>query len=243
MEYAVPDDEERVRVCTGHGREGAVKRLGTARLHALELDAQRLGRSFRLPHIEGVSGMRGIPEEGHAGEGGEQVLEELQLFPAEVGGQGSQSGDVAPRPGEAGDEAAPHRIAHAHHHNGDRRGRVLGGPGRWRPIGHDDLHRETDPLSREGREPLVLPFCPTVLQDEVLAFDIAARAHPLQERPHIGVSSWGRLKQHTEAVHVRRRLRLRGERRHAEAAESDGDEEPDDGALHSGPLTSVPGSS
>ena len=33
----------------GYGREGAVKRVGTARLHAVQLDAQPLGRHVRHP--------------------------------------------------------------------------------------------------------------------------------------------------------------------------------------------------
>jgi hypothetical protein len=52
-----------------------------------------------------------------------------------------------------------------------------------------------------------------VLQDEVLAFDIAERAHPLQERLHKWISSWGSTKsrKRTDPVHVRWRLRLGGE--------------------------------
>ena len=87
---------------------------------------------------------------------------------------------------------------------------------------HQDVHLETDQLGREGREPLVLPCRHAVLHDEVLAFDIAERAHPLQESPHKWVSSWGSTKtrQRTDPVHVRWRLRLGCERRHAEASES-----------------------
>ena len=226
---------------TGQGREGVVKRVGTARLHEVQLDAQRLGRHVRLRHREGVDWIGGIPEDGHTGDAGEYVLEELQLFPDEFGAHDGQSGDVATGPGEAGDEAAPHRIAHAYHHNGDRRGRVLGGQSRWRPLRHDDIHLETDQLGREGREPLVLPFRRALLHDEVLAFDIAERAHPLQESPHKWVSSWdSTTPKHTDPVHVRWLPRLGCERRHAEASESAGDDEPDDGAPHSGLLTSVP---
>src|SRR5437870_3182989 len=35
-EYGVPQDKERTRVRIGHGCEGAVKRLGTTRLHAVQ---------------------------------------------------------------------------------------------------------------------------------------------------------------------------------------------------------------
>ena len=128
-------------------------------------------------------------EDGHAGDGGEHCFEALHLFPDEFGGQGGQSGDVATGPGEAGDEAAPHRIAHTCHHKGDRRGRVLGGKGCWGPLRYDDIRLELDQLGREVGEVLEPPLCIAVLQDEVLAFDIAERAHPLQESRHQWVSS------------------------------------------------------
>src|SRR5947199_3194971 len=55
-------------------------------------------------------------------------------------------------------------------------------------------HPQTDQLGREVGEPIELPFRPAVLQNEVLAFDIAERAHPLQEGLHKWVSSWGSTK-------------------------------------------------
>ena len=90
---------------------------------------------------------------------------------------------------------------------------MLGGKGCWGPLRHDDLHLETDQLGREVGEPLELPCRPAVLQNEVLAFDIAERAHPLQEGLHKWVSSWGSTKsrKRTDPVHVLRLLRLGGE--------------------------------
>jgi hypothetical protein len=73
-EHGVPQDEERPRGRLGHGREGAVKRVGTARLHEVQLDTQRLGRHLRRPHGGGVDWIVGIPEDGHAGNGGEHFL-------------------------------------------------------------------------------------------------------------------------------------------------------------------------
>jgi hypothetical protein len=111
---------------------------------------------------------------------------------------------------------------------------------RWRKHRQQDVHLETDQLGREGRESLVLPFRPAVLHDEVLAFDIAELAHCLQESFQGWLLLAGRPKQITDPVHVRWRLRDGGKRRHAEESESAGDDEPDDDALHSGLLTSVP---
>src|SRR4029453_17385342 len=97
----------------------------------------------------------------------------------------------------------------------------------WRKNRQQDVHLEPDQLGREGREPLVLPFRPAVLHDEVLAFDIAERAHLLQERLYIwGASwSWGSISKRTNPVHGRWRLRVGGERHHEEA-KGEGDDEP-----------------
>ena len=109
------------------------------------------------------------------------------------------------------------------------------------PLRHQDIHLETDQLGREVGEPLELPFRPAVLQDEVLAFDIAERAHSLQESLHKWGASWGSTQpKATDPVYVRRLLRLGCGLHRAEASESAGDDELDDGAPHSSFLTSVP---
>jgi hypothetical protein len=70
----------------------------------------------------------------------------------------------------------------------------------------------------------------------VLALDIAARAHPLQERLYIiGVSFSAR--EPTDAMHVRWRLR-RGDDRRREDTKGESDDNPDGTAPHDGLLTS-----
>jgi len=74
------------------------------------------------------------------------------------GGQEGQAGDVPTRPGEAGDEPTPHRIASPRHDNGDRPSGLLGGKGilrRWR---YDHVNVETDQVGREVGKPSILAF-------------------------------------------------------------------------------------
>jgi hypothetical protein len=86
---------------------------------------------------------------------------------------------------------------------------------------------ETDQLSSKAREPLELPCRRAVLQDEVLAFDIAERAHPLQERFQKGVLLSGTTRRKiTDPVHVRWRLRVGSERHHKDG-EGQRRDEPD----------------
>jgi hypothetical protein len=75
---------------------------------------------------------------------------------------------------------------------------------------HDHVHLEPDQLRREVSQPIVFALRITVLNDEVLALDIAKLAQPLLECLH----TWsglrgGRTKtKPTYPVHLPRRLRL-----------------------------------
>ena len=59
---------------------------------------------------------------------------------------------------------------------------MLGSKGRERPAGHDDVHLEPEQLGREVGEPLGLPLRISILDDDVLALDVAEVAQPLAER-------------------------------------------------------------
>jgi hypothetical protein len=81
-----------------------------------------------------------------------------------------------------------------------------------------------------------LPFGRADLQDEVLAFDIAERVHPLQERLYtrpisVVFSLASKTPKHTDPGHACGRLRL-GCERHHEETEGEGEEQPNGGAHH-----------
>ena len=78
-----------------------------------------------------------------------------------------------PRVGEAGDQSVRHGITSERHDDGDRLGRLLGSGDRWHSPRNDDVHLEPDQLGREGREPLVLSLCKSVLDRHVLALHVS----------------------------------------------------------------------
>jgi hypothetical protein len=100
---------------------------------------------------------------------GDRLLEQGELFPGHLGQHGGRSGDVLARAREAGDEPAPQRIAHAHHDDGSRPGRTLGGQGGLRHDRDDDVDLEPDQLHREVGEPLEPPLRPSGLEGDVLS--------------------------------------------------------------------------
>ena len=91
------------------------------------------------------------------------------------------AGDVAARPRQAGHEPDRHRIPSIAMTIGIVAGRLLGGQGPRSAGGHDDVDLEPDQLGWQGREPLELPVRLAVLDDNVLAVDVAEVPKSLSE--------------------------------------------------------------
>jgi len=100
--------------------------------------------------------------------------------------------DVAPRARQAGDAAAPNRIANKPDDDGDCRGGVLGSEGRGRGRGEDEVHLAAHELSRELGELIALPFGVSDLNRDVLALDPAELAESLSECLQEGRTRGGR---------------------------------------------------
>src|SRR2546422_1356147 len=167
-----------------------------------------------------------IPEDGHLGNQGRDLLEQFQLFSDYLGGQVGQACDVSTRPREAGDEPTPHRIASIRHDNGDRPSSLLGCKGRVRSWRYDHGNVETDEVGREVRESLILSFRGSVLERYVLALHVAEFSEPLGECPpetrtlRVGERD---IPQNTYPIHLPRQLCLGSERR-GEETEGSSDE-------------------
>jgi hypothetical protein len=180
----------------------------------LNLHPQRPGRGLDLSHEEHRVWIGGIPEDRHAGDAGQELLDELQPFPSEIRSKSAQPGDISSRPRETGDEPRSNGISRRCHHDGDRLGCALGSKGPGRTRGHDDIHLETDELRREVWERLGLAVRITVLDHDVLTFHVAEVAQPLPERLDDMWGGGGRCRREkTYPRHLSRLLRLGGERR------------------------------
>ena len=116
----------------------------------------------------------GIPEDGHPGQAGDGLREQLQLFPDQIGAEGGQPGDVPARTREAGYEPTAHRIGMIQHDNGDRRTGVLSRKGPWPgPRGQDDVNLQTNQVGGQVWKPFLSPLRKPVLDYEVPALDPA----------------------------------------------------------------------
>ena len=116
--------------------------------------------------------------------------------------------DILTGPRQAADESRPNRIRQGDNDDGHRRRRLLGRSGCGRPCRDDDLDGEAHELGRQGGEPLVLPLGIAELQDEIIPLHIAEGAQLLPEDLKIGIGAAAPASESTDAMHVRRLLRL-----------------------------------
>ncbi len=224
-EHRVDENDDRAGLLAGHHREGAVDVGGTTRLQGLKPQAQGPGCILRVLHLWRVARVGRIPEEGHPGDFGNDVLEYLQLLPDQLGRHQGQPGEVPAGPRDNRDEPARDRINSPRHDDGDRAGRSLCSLARRRTIRHDDVHLETDQLGREAGKPVVVPLRPSGLNRDVLTFHIAQLAQAFPEGREATCIRGGGRRQKTYSGDLPR-WRLGCERRGQEAAGGRQDESP-----------------
>jgi hypothetical protein len=114
------------------------------------------------------------------------LFEQIQVLHTQLDTLVRPPRDVAARTRQRGDQPTPNRISHTPDDDGDRRGGLFGSQGRWRARGQDHVNLETDKLSREFRQPVVLSLGGPDLNGDALALDPAEITEPLPECLHEG---------------------------------------------------------
>ena len=132
----------------------------------------------------------GIDEHGKARGSRQQLVQEPEPLCRELHIHGADTGDVAARPVEAGDETSLDRVAAGAEDDRNCRGRGFGRECRWHAARcGDDGHPAADQIGRQFRQSIVLTLCPAVFDRDVLAFDVAGFAQPFAECRHEVVRS------------------------------------------------------
>src|SRR5262245_47764049 len=143
------------------------------------------------------------------------------------------TGDVAARLVETGDEAELNRVAAGYEDYRDRRSRRLGYNCRGDVMRSDHRHRTTYQIGCEVGQSLDLVLRPAILDHDILALDVAAFTNPLPEGGQI-TCTIGKRRTAEETDHRHRRLlRPRRERPSRRAAE-----QCDEVAAHNHSITS-----
>jgi hypothetical protein len=115
-----------------------------------------------------------------------RLAQQLDPFRDQFAGQGAQASDVSARARQPGDDTGHQRIAARGHHDGNRCGGILGRHHGGRPARHDQIDVETSQLGRELRKALGAAIGRAIVDDEVLALDVAEVPQTLAQRIEIG---------------------------------------------------------
>jgi hypothetical protein len=144
QEELLIEGDERLRTRLRHGRKGTVQLAGLMHVEELRLHPQPLGGLLRCSQHEGMDRIGGTPQERHPGEPGERFREHLYDFSLHLHRRAGDARNVAAGPCLAGHEALRDRIGRGPDDDGERAGRVLGGPGHGCPPRHEEIHGEAD---------------------------------------------------------------------------------------------------
>jgi hypothetical protein len=139
-------------------------------------------------------------------------VQQPQPLGQDLRGKKIDASRVAARSGKAGDQPMPDRVSADAKGNRDPRGRSFGRKCRRIASGGDNGHASADEVGHERLQAIVLAAEPVVLDEHVLALDVAAFAEAFGER---GCMARGAIERPTadKADHWQRRLlRARRER-------------------------------
>jgi hypothetical protein len=166
-----------------------------------------------------------IPEDRHAGNTGDGLLEQLQELPAQLLTEERHPRDVPPGSCQAPDEPEADRIPAGQHHDRNRGGRLLrcangGGSDR-----HDGVDLEANQLGRERGE-TVRGVGPSGLYGEILTLYIAEFAERPPKRLLAPERPGRNVAQPADPPRLPRRLRLSSDRRGKEGEDEQGDGQP-----------------
>jgi hypothetical protein len=114
-----------------------------------------------------------IPEDCHARDFRQHLLEQLQALADQLGLQSDNSGYVAARPAKTGNQTGGYRVVIIQNYNdGDGAGGLLYHPCDRLGSRDDNIDLEFDKLLRQRRQPIRPSLSGSVLDLDVLTFDV-----------------------------------------------------------------------
>ena len=159
--------------------KAASRSPGCSHSERLKLHAQRRCRLLEPLQRVGPDRIVGIPEDGHPGDPGGDLLQQLQILQLQLVGEDREAGEIAARPCQTRDQTGLDRVA-TDAHDGDRARGLLGRHERRRGPSDDDVDLPTDKVCKESGMLLRRASTP-VLDDDVLSLDIPVIAQTLPE--------------------------------------------------------------
>ena len=216
-------NEKRVDMLSDRHFECAAQVVLAPHVKQLSLETQGARRPLCLFPFGWGSRIAHIVKQRNSREFRNQLFEEFNPFPGQLGAEGSHPRNIATRIREACHDGM--RVAHRRHNHRDCSGRVFGRPGGGRPSGHDQVDFEKNQFGREVREPLGATIGRPIFDDQVSPFDVAEIPQPPAQSVEIGdVACRGYRLQNPDAIDLPHLLRARSEGRGEEATRNTADE-------------------
>src|SRR5262249_29532468 len=171
--YRVFQHYDRIDAALGHRRERIRNFTRPGHLNSLQPYTQGFGWSLKLLKSGPEKGVVRFHRDRHLADAWCDLLEHFDPFRREFRKEIGHSGEVPAWPREARDDARGNGVTAVHHDDWNRRCRTLGHERPRCPLGHENVNLQTNQLSRQTRELIVLVLGPAKLNGDVLAFDIA----------------------------------------------------------------------
>src|SRR5262245_61727177 len=209
VEERVRSDEQGIHPLARESSKGLIDLVARVGLEGVYFLPDRTGRRLHLTrHGIRATGVAGIDEHAEPIYAGQQLAQNPYALWQQFRTQKIDTGCVAARPGEAGNETHADRIFRDTKDNGDRTGCRFGGASTnldTRCCNHAYL--AADQIGRQFRQPIELTFGPAIFDGDITTFDIAGFRQPLTEGCKAVSNGFGR--HGTEEPDYRHRLLLR----------------------------------
>src|ERR1700694_1101386 len=183
-EQRVWRDDKSASAGPGRVSKRFVEIMGVSYLQRMQLESQLSCWELDFLPSKGGTGtcVLWVPEHGYPREHGKHLLEQLQSFSRQLGGDLGQPRNVAAGLRKALNKPTCDRITRRRHHNRDCLGRAFGCESVRRNGSHDNINVQADEIDREVREYVGSLLRISVLNADVLSLDPSEVAETLPER-------------------------------------------------------------
>ena len=152
------------------------------RISDVEISRPSLARSHL--HLTDVQNYRGIINVGHdcqMAETGDNFAQEFETLASKIGRLIRQTGDIAARLRQTGNQPVSNRISRYREDDGDDRCGLLRCEDRWSALRYNRIDLEPDEFGHEFGETLVAPFGPAIFNRDIATFNPTKLAQSLHE--------------------------------------------------------------
>jgi hypothetical protein len=173
--------QQRINPLLGKARKGRVNVMADGGLKDIDLLPDRQSRSLNVREKGRGDEKVGIDQHANALGSRLQLMQQSKLLCPELSKDKRDTGDIAARPVETGDETELNRVTTACEDDRDRRSRRFGYHCRGSVMRSDHRHLTAYQISCEVGQSFLLVLRPAILDRDILALDVSGFTNALPE--------------------------------------------------------------